>query len=87
MCGLLAVLWLPRAVERLRPRDRATNAWADRLLSGERMIVDIGDLPDNAKGKRPRCLSGQTAAWRTGNPRSPVRLGRLDAFQKRRRGS
>jgi hypothetical protein len=48
--GLIALLWLPRAVERLRAPDPATIDWVELLWSGKRLTVDIGDLPEHARG-------------------------------------
>lgn len=48
--GLIGLLWLPRAAERMRPPDRAATNWIDLLWSGKKLSVDIGDLPEHARG-------------------------------------
>lgn len=50
IAGFLGLLWLPRAAEAIRAPDRSTIDWTDLLWSGRHVVVDIGDLPDNARG-------------------------------------
>lgn len=48
--GVVAVLWIPRVAELTRPTDRAAIRWADLLWNGDKLVVDIGDLPEHARG-------------------------------------
>jgi hypothetical protein len=47
--GLIALLWLSASYW-MQPPDRATINWVELLWSGKKLSVDIGDLPEHAKG-------------------------------------
>ena len=46
----LVLLWLPRAAQLMQPPDRATINWIELLWSGKAMTVDVGELPEHARG-------------------------------------
>jgi hypothetical protein len=50
--ALVVMLWLPRAVERVRPPERTATPWAELLLEGEEMVVEIGEVPPHMGGGR-----------------------------------
>lgn len=47
--GLTGLLWL-LASHWMQPTERATINWVQLLWSGKKLSVDIGDLPEHAKG-------------------------------------
>jgi hypothetical protein len=46
----LVLLWLPRAAQLVQPPDRATIDWIELLWSGMALTVDVGELPEPARG-------------------------------------
>jgi hypothetical protein len=52
LLGLIALLWVPRVVDVARPKevDRARINWGELLWDGNALTIDIGDLPDHARG-------------------------------------
>jgi hypothetical protein len=49
--GLIGLLWVPRVADYyLQPVDRTLVKWSERLWNGERLQLEIGDLPQHARG-------------------------------------
>jgi hypothetical protein len=48
--ALIGLLWFPRAAQWIQSADRTTINWVELLWSGEKLSVDIGDLPEHARG-------------------------------------
>jgi hypothetical protein len=49
--GLIGLLWVPRVADYyLQPVDRTLVHWSERLWNGQRLLLEIGDLPPHARG-------------------------------------